>query len=345
MSHPQWTRVLWAPGITGVLLLGAASGCGTWGFQAELLVRVVDERTGQAVPGARVQADYLIRRTSPSGQVRFMLRPATYDVVVEHPAFSPMEVSVVLAPNAVAAKTVALQPRPRPVVPPSASPSPGGGAAPASPQPSGVASAPLEVGAVVRGRVTDDAGNRVSGAHLLLESTWGIPLGEARTNGVGEFKVSQLPKGQSLKVTALASGFKSVTRNVSPVGDWRLDFTGVWSLRPDTPPTPAPGGPPIVRVDGIVQDTAGRVVDGAFVRVESDNVRYPLHQTVLAAKGSFEFKLPAEIPLRFTATKPGYRPVTFVERLELITGGGPLRVDFTTGRALAPIARPVARAE
>lgn len=341
MSTAGWKWVSLAPGVAVVVLLGAASGCGTWGFQAELLVRVVDERTGQAVPGAKVQADYLMRRTGPSGQARFVLRPAAYDVVVEHPAFAPMEVSVVLAPNAVAAKTVGLQPRAKPPAP---SPTPTA-SAPVSPQPSAGASAPIEVGATVFGRVTDEAGNRLPGAQVLLESNWGIPLGEARTNGTGEFKVSQLPKGQSLKLTAMANGFKSVTRNASPAGDWRLDFTGAWALRPDTPPTPAPGGPPIVRVDGVVQDTAGRVVEGAFVRVESDNVRYPLHQMVSAAKGSFEFKLPAQIPIRFTATKPGYRPVTFVERLELITGAGPLRVDFTEGRALAPLAKPVALAE
>jgi hypothetical protein len=197
----------------------------------------------------------------------------------------------------------------------------------------------------VFGRVTDETGSRVPGVSLLFESNWGIPLGEARTNGTGEFRVSQLPKGQALKVTAIAPGFKSVTRNVSPTSDWRLDFTGAWALRKDVPPTPSPGGPPIVRVDGIVQDTSGRALEGAFVRVESDNVRYPLQQVVAATKGSFEFKLPAQIPIRFTATKPGYRPVTFVERLELINGAGPVRVDFTEGRALAPLAKPVALSE
>lgn len=346
MTLPSWNGFCWAPKAAVVLLLGSAAGCGTWAFQAELLIRVVDERTGRALPGATVQADYLVRRTGPSGKARFVLRPATYNVMIEHPAFAPMEVSVVLTPNAVAAKTVGLQPRPRPSLPspvPSVSASPG--ASPASPQPSEVASAPADAGAVVFGRVTDEAGNRVSGAYLLLESNWGVPLGEARTNAVGEFKVAQLPKGQSLKLTVLADGFKSVTRHATPVGEWRLDFTGLWSLRKDLPPSPVPGGPPVVRVEGVIQDTSGRSLSGAFVRVESDNVRYPLMQVVAAPQGSFELKLPAEIPVRFTATKPGYRPVTFVERLELTTGGGPLRLDFSAGRALAPLVSSGVRGE
>ncbi|MEB3195902.1 MAG: carboxypeptidase-like regulatory domain-containing protein [Candidatus Sericytochromatia bacterium] len=310
-----------------------AAGCGTWGFQAELLVRVVDARTGQAVSGALVEADLQERRTGPSGQARFTLKPAAYDVAVTHPAYQALVTDVMLAPNAVLARTVGLEPRSPGASP--APPSPG-----ASPLPSGPPPATPGSDVSVSGRVTDPSGNRLPNADLLVESAWGIPLGQARTNAQGEFRVAQLPRGETIKLTVIATGFRSVTRTARLEGDWRLDFTGMYALRPDQPAPAQPGGPATVQIDGAVEDAAGVAVDGAFVRAESDNVRYPFTAIALTRYGHFEFKAPADIPIRFTATKPGYRPVTFLERLTWVPGAGPLRLDFTGGRALVPQRTP-----
>lgn len=332
-------RHLSAPLAAVVVMAGAATGCGTFAQQAELVVRVVDARSGQGIVGATVQADYQTRRTGAGGQARFLLKPDMYDLTVEHPAFLAMTTTVVIASGVGAAKTIGLYPRPNGVEPlpgPGPDPTPSTGPNP-SPAPSGAPSTAPEKGAAIFGRVTDETGTRIPNAMIFAESAWGIPLGNARTNAHGEYRVDKLSRGQQARVTVIADGYKAVTRSATPTGEWRMDFTGAFALRRDVPPPPDPGGPPTVRVDGRVEDTMGRPVDGAIIKAESENVRYPFSQMAVARGGRFELKCPAEVPLRFTATKVAHRPVTFTERLERPMVGSDVRVAFTGMRALDPI--------
>src|SRR5687767_12824620 len=89
-------RHLSAPLAAVVVIAGAATGCGALSQQADLLVRVVDARSGQAIVGATVEADYQKKRTGGGGQARFSLKPDMYDLTVEHPAFLSMTTTVVI---------------------------------------------------------------------------------------------------------------------------------------------------------------------------------------------------------------------------------------------------------
>jgi hypothetical protein len=80
----------------------------------------------------------------------------------------------------------------------------------------------------------------------------------------------------------------------------------------------------------------GRPLDGAIVKAESDGVRYPYAEMAIVRGGRFELKCPAEMSIRFTATKVAHRPVTFVERLERPGFGGDVHLQFTGPRALDP---------
>jgi hypothetical protein len=310
---------------------GIEASCGTLGRGAELIVRVIDARSGQAVVGATVEVDWHVLRTAGTGTARVGLPPGAYELTVTHGAFEPSVSSIMLAPGATLARTVGLRPRPEGGSP---TPAPTGSPA-ASPAPSPGASPSAAPGAAVFGKVTDGRGGRLAGVLVLVESTWGLPLAEARTTGVGEFRFPDLPRRQPVKFTAIAEGHRAVTRVVRPDGEWRLDFTGVHALTPDRPPVSEPGGPPVVKVDALVTDAGGVAVDGAIVRAESEAVRFPFTTTRVARQGHTEFLCPSGIPVRFTATKVGHRPVTFVERLEPVPGGGPFRLDFKGGRALA----------
>ncbi len=334
----QSPRQFAAPLAAIVVMAGAATGCGTFSQQAELLVRVVDARSGQAIVGATVAADYLSKRTGAGGQVRLLLKPDMYDLTVEHPAFLSMTTTVVIVSGVGAAKTIGLYPRPGGVEPlpgPGPDPIPSNGPGP-SPGPSGAPSTAPEKGAAIFGRVTDESGARIPNAMVFAESGWGIPLGNARTNAHGEYRVEKLSRGQQARVTVIADGYKSVTRAATPAGEWRMDFTGAYALRRDVPPPPDPAGPPTVRVEGRVEDSMGRPLDGAIIKAESENVRYPFSQMAVARGGRFELKCPAEVPIRFTASKVAHRPVTFTERLERPGFGGDVRVEFTGIRALDP---------
>ncbi|MEB3220670.1 MAG: carboxypeptidase-like regulatory domain-containing protein [Candidatus Sericytochromatia bacterium] len=311
---------------------GIGASCGTLGPGAELIVRVVDARSGQGVPGATVEVDWQVLRTAGAGAARVSLRPGAYELTVSHGGYEPSVSSVMLAPGATLARTVGLRPRPE-----AASPQPSPAGTPGtSPTPSPGASPSAEPGAVVFGKVTDGKGGRLAGALVLVESTWGVPLAEARTTAVGEFRFPGLPRRQPAKFTAIADGHRSITRVVTPAGEWRLDFTGVHALAPERPPVTEPGGPPVVKVDALVTNALGTAVDGAVLRAESEAVRFPFATTLVTKLGHAEFLCPSGIPVRFTATKVGHRPITFVERLEPVPGGGPLRLDFKGGRALVP---------
>ncbi|MEB3328745.1 MAG: carboxypeptidase-like regulatory domain-containing protein [Candidatus Sericytochromatia bacterium] len=309
---------------------GSGAGCGSLGPGAELIVRVIDARSGQAVAGAIVEVDWQVLRTTGGGTARVGLRPGTYELTVTHGAFEPSVSGIMLAPGATLARTVGLRPRPD-----GGSPSPSPSAPPvAAPGPSPAASPSATPGATVYGKVTDGRGGRLGGALVLVESTWGLPLAEARTTAVGEFRFPGLPRRQPVKITAIAEGHRAVTRVVRPDGEWRLDFTGVHALTPERPQGAEPGGPPMVKVDALVTNGAGDAVDEAIVRAESEAVRFPFSTTRVARHGHAEFLCPTGIRIRFTASKLGHRPVTFVERLEPPSGSGPFRLDFTGGRAL-----------
>ena len=249
-----------------------------------------------------------------------------------------MTTTVVVVSGVGAAKTIGLYPRPNGVEPlpgPQPDPVPSGSGAP-SPGPSGAPSAAPEKGVAIFGRVTDESGARIPNVMVFAESGWGIPLSHARTNAHGQYRLEKLSRGQPARVTVIADGYKSVTRSATPTVEWRMDFTGAFALRRDMPAPVDPGGPPMVRVEGMVQDTMGRPVDGAIVKVESDNVRLPFNQMAVARGGRYELKCPTEVSLRFTATKVAHRPVAFTERLDRASFSGSARVDFTGLRALDP---------
>ena len=319
--------------VAAIVMAGvAATGCGAFSQQGELIVRVVDARSGAAITNAVVDADYQQHRTDGSGRARFQLAATTYDVSVDHPAYLPLTTTVVLAPGAIAAKTIGLYPRPGGPQPDPASPQPGSSA-----QPSAAPSAGPEIKtATIFGRVTDDRSTRLPNATVFIESGWGIPLGQARTNAVGEYRVEKLPRGQQARVTVILDGYKSVTREATPAGDWRMDFVGVYALRKDVPPVQDPSGHPFAKVTGRVEDTMGRPIDGAIIKAEADGVRFNFSQMAIARGGRYELKCPTQIPIRFTASKVNHRPVSFVEAIDPAVYGQEARMDFTSGRALDP---------
>lgn len=311
------------------------AGCGTFGQKTDLIVRVVDARTGQAIAGATVDADYQKARTNGAGQTRFQLTPNSYEVTIAHPAFLSTTTTVMLVAGVTASKTVGLYPRPNGVEPlPGPSGDPNGTPTPQPGTSAAPSAQPGEKPVAIFGRVTDETGNRVPNAMVFVESNWGIPLGNARTSAVGEYRVEKLARFQPTRVTVIADGYKSVTRTAAPTSDWRMDFTGAFGLRKDVPVVD-PGGPPMVKLVGRVEDTMGRPIDGAIVKAEASGVRYPFNEMAIVRGGRFTMTCPAEIDIRFTATKVAHRPVTFIERLER-NSGYDTRLDFTGPRALDP---------
>jgi len=324
------SRFLIAPTAT-VLLISYAAGCGIAVQRGDLVVRVVDARTGQAVRGALVTADYEQYPTNALGQARFTLNANTYDLQIDHPAFLPTTTTAVVVPGPPSIKTVGLYPRP--AQPASPDPQPSGAPNPA---PSGAPSSAPSPGAphtaLVFGRVTDATGARLANATVFAESSWGIPTGTARTNAVGEYRIDKLVPGQEGRVSVILDGYQSVTRPVSPKGNWRLDFTGIYALKKVEQANPLQ---PLVTVTGRVTDTMNRLIDGAIIKAESVATG-EVKAAAVARHGQYTFKVPAKLTLRFTASKLNHRSVNFVEIVEANTGGTPVRVDFTGIRALDP---------
>lgn len=326
--------------LRGVALLGlvavAAMGCGL--DQGDLSVRVLDARTQVAIASARVTVDgYRELTTNGAGFARTALPAGMHAVVIEHDAYTPVEEMIRLQPREQASRTVRLLPKAEPSPGPSPSPGPAPSGEP-TPAPSGVPSAVPSAEARVElfGRVTDDAGTRLAGAIVFVESPLGLPHGSASTNAQGEYHVRDLPGGQALRVTALADGRRSISRTVKPSGVWRLDFTGAYGLKP-----PAPPPSEHVRVVGRVENAAGQALDQAIVRVETYRSRAPWQGTAIAKDGAYELSVPSGAQLRFTATQAGHRPISFLETVR----GAQARVDFTGARSLVPASSVEIRGE
>lgn len=320
------------------LMATASAGCGALQDRSDLQIRVIDARNNQPVNGAVVEVEYLTQRTGPSGTTRFQLRSRSYEVGIEHPAYLPLTTTVVLYGGLVS-KTVALYPRPDgppgPGPMPTPTPNPGGSGQP-TPPPGPTPSPGADNTVAVFGRVADAQGNRLAGTSIMVESSWGIPIGTQTTGANGEYRIAKVPRGAQVRVIAFKEGFTAVSRPITPGGDWRLDFTGAFALRPAIAPLPTPGGPVPVTAKGDVEDTMGRPIDGAFVRVESADARYPFSASAITRHGRYSVRVIAGLPLRFTASKVDHRTVTFTQKLEMPSFGDTVAVDFTGVRALDP---------
>ena len=319
--------------IAAVVTASGLAGCGL--EQTELAVRVLDATSGAPIDGASVEVDGFRReRTNRLGVARFMLRSGAYTVDVSAPRYEKITNTVSVFTGMASSAEVRLErqaaPTPGSSTQPSPTPTPAPGASTA-PTPKPSASAPAAETVTLYGKVTDPTGARVKGATIYVESNWGIPFGEpATTNGQGEYKLqAKVPRGTGVRVSAMAEGFVAKSRQVTPKGEWRLDFAGAFALSPDVT---EPDLPAEVRVSGQLEDTTGKALRFAVVKVESEDMRYPFSRKVPAFLGRFELKVPTRLPLRFTASAEGHRTVTFVETVK---SSSP-RFDFTGYRALDP---------
>jgi hypothetical protein len=314
-------------GTTAAIALYATLGCGL--EQTDFRVQVTDATTGNPLVGASVEVDYLQAPTNAGGQARFNVRPGAHDLTVSCRGYEQVQTAVVLYNAGMAVKSIAMMPLSEPVNPPSPpAPSPG-----ASPQPGASPSPTPAKGLQIFGKLTDGTGVRIPKASVYVESEWGIPFGTADSNAVGEYRIGKLPKGQALRVTAIADGYKSRSRVVTPTADWRLDFTGIYALTPNTAQTPSVGAGTTL-VTGRVEDVQGRGLSGVIIKADSSDVRYPFKETTIARNGAFEIAVPTDLPLRFIASKYGYRSVTFTETIASAHAGERIRLDFKGQRAL-----------
>lgn len=319
--------------IAAVVSAGSLSGCGL--EQSELSVRVLDKRNGAPIPGAAVEVNgYRRERTNILGVARMMLRPGAYDVAVSAPRFVTVDATVTvfagMASNATVGLDAAPAPTPGPSPSPGASPSPAPGAStPPSPKPS--PSAPAIEQVTLYGKVVDPTGARVKGATVYVESDWGVLFGQpATTNTVGEYRLqAKVTKGTSLRVAGMADGYETQVRRVAARGEWRLDFAGGFALKPIVS---NPELPTQVRVVGRLEDTQGRALKWAVVRAEAEGTRYAFKTGTVGFDGQFELTVPTNLPLRFTASAPNHRTVTFVETVKSASP----QFDFTGYRALEP---------
>lgn len=328
MTRASATRGL---ALVSATMLSAMLGCGL--DQADLRLRVLDGRTNVAVAGAHVLVDgHRDARTNGAGFASLPLTPGIHRLAVSHRDYATLEDEVRLQPRETAVRVVRLAPRPAETPLPSPAPNPSASPVPgASPTPTPHPTPSAEARAELFGRVTDDAGNRLTNVLIFVESPFGLPLGSATTNAHGEYRVGDLPSGRDVRATAILENRRSVSRTVKPVGAWRLDFTGAYGLKP--PATPEPGSPAQARVAGLVKDTRGRTLDGAVVRVEASNVRYPFNGTAVTRNGRYELSVPTGLRLRFSAQKEHHRPMSFHLKVE----DAQAQVDFTGPRALEPL--------
>jgi hypothetical protein len=326
-------------------LMAVVVGCGV--DQTDLALKIVDARSGQAIAGANVSVNDRQAQTTSQGIVHFTLRPQTYDVTVDEPSHLPLTTTLVVFAGAPSARTIGLYPKPTdpnaPTPAPTGAPDPvvsGAPPVPLPPRPS------ADAGVAVFGRVMDESGGRVPNAVVMTEIGFGTALGTATTNAQGEYRIEHAPRGQQLRVTVAADGFNAVTRTIVPKTDWRVDFSGQFALRSSVTPAPAPNSPVRIMLQGKLQDTYGHSLDGVFVHVEAYNVRYPFDKIVVGHNGRYELLVPTELPLRFTASKPGYRSTTFVQSVPASTFGDAAQVDFSGPRALdlAPVSEMGIRA-
>lgn len=316
-------------GLTAAVTIAVygTAGCGL--EQTDLRVQVLDAESGNPVVGAQVEVDTLQQRSNVAGMARFNVRTGgAHNLSISHPGFESLDTSVVLYNPGIFVKTISLQPMSHVPVSPDPSPSPG-----TSPQPGPSTSPAPGKTIAIFGKVTDPAGTRIPKALIYIESEMGVPFGSADTSAQGEYKIAKLPKNQPLRITAIADGYRSRSRVITPNADWRLDFTGVYALNKSAPDSNPEAG--MVRVTGQVEDTMGRALDNVILKAEAYNTRHPFKETTIAKKGSYAIVVPAGMPLRFVASKYGHRSVTFVETIAPRTGEV-IKLHFTGQRALDP---------
>ncbi|HEY9723387.1 MAG TPA: carboxypeptidase regulatory-like domain-containing protein [Oscillatoriaceae cyanobacterium] len=309
----------------------ATFGCGYQ--QAQLLVRVVDADTGNPLPGANVMADGVIEHTNGNGVAPFTLHDGSCLVTVARSGYVPATASILLDSSQMVTQTIALHtggPLPTPTPAPSASPVPGVSPSP-TPQPSARPSqAPVTV--TVGGRVTNPTGTRLKGAYVFVTTTDGRPLGSAVTDNLGQYSLGGLPAGEPLDVTAIATGDGPKSRVITPTGNWHLDFTGFYGLSPDQPPVI--DGNTLATVNGEVDDNSGAPLDGVLIQAQAYGTNFAYQDATVAHDGHFSMRVPTNIPLRFSAQKPQFRTMSFIETIPDGGYGEQMQVDFTQDRAL-----------
>lgn len=104
--------------------------------------------------------------------------------------------------------------------------------------------------------------------------------------------------------------------------------TGVLALALATATAPAQEGPPIVKVRGIVVDSAGLPLSGAEVRAVGTAL-----QIITSDSGVFRVELPAG-PIVFAVRRLGYEPSTFLATLRSGRTNGVRLVLQATAQAL-----------
>lgn len=316
---------------------GALVGCGL--DQATVQIQVVDRLTGGTVPGAAVEIDgYRRMATNQLGIAQTMLRPGAYGVSVSAPRYASFAGTVSVFSGTTNQVRFALDPAtPGPSPAPGASPSPGvspspGASAPPGPKPSASPTPAADQTVTLFGKVTDPTGVRLGNATVYVESDFGVPFGQpATTNAVGEYKlVCKVPKGTTVRASAMADNYQTRTRYITPSGTWRMDFSGPFAL---SAVVADPDQQPFETVSGRVEDTMGRTLKWGIVKVETDGVRYPFNASTLVLNGRYEITVPTRLPLRFTASAPNHRNVTLTQS---VNGASDRQIDFTGYRALDP---------
>ena len=302
-------------------------GCGTSnGGRADLDLQVLDARSNQGVAEALVIVPGQIpRRTGATGHVRLNLKADTYTRGIQHKDYQAASLNVSLVPGVAIAKTINLNPRPERSTSPAPSP---------DPQTSPTPRASTSPTAMLRGRVSDETGSRLANVTLYVETPMGLAVAMANSNKVGEYRIEGLPLQTPLKVSAILEGYQTVSRALNLKGNWQMDFSGVYALRKNNGATPGVGAPMLVKVSGRVEDTMGRALPRAIVRIESEGPQDSFKEAVLSKQGGFETRVPVDMPLRFTASKPNHRTISFVETIRRPEAGENPRLDFTGIRAL-----------
>lgn len=318
-----------------VATLVASFGCGYQ--QSQLLVQVVDADTGNPLAGANVRVDGLVGRANAGGLAHFTVHAGTCLVSASEPGYVPADASVMLDAGQVETQTIGLhagsvQPTPTPLPLPSADPVPGVSPEPTphtSPRPSATPAT-----ATLVGRVTNPTGTRLKGAYVFVTTTDGLPLGSTTTDGLGQYRLTGLPANQPLDVTAIATGDGPKSRVVTPRGTWELDFTGFYGLSADVPPVI--DGNTLATIHGTVEDASGAPLGGVLVQAQAYGTNFAYQDATVTQNGQFSMRVPSNIPLRFSAQKPAYRTMSFIESIPNGGYGLQLAVDFTGARALTP---------
>ena len=140
----------------------------------------------------------------------------------------------------------------------------------------------LSPGATLTGKVVDDAGAPVAGAHVSVEMQWPtwrfVPAAPQKTRADGVYRFFGMPADQSFSITAHAKGFRSAGMTASPddLADPEAALENLVLSRAS------------LTLTGVVVDVDGKPVPKALVRIFGEG--QPFLQLRTDDKGAFTAK-------------------------------------------------------